>query len=175
MMDSMKSTNNSDNAQPQEETKMGLQGASGSQSSSNRIDMYQNKLTSIKQRFNAKSGADTGTNKDSSTQQQMNTSFSAMNSSLSQKWNQITAKTASKKEGSGTQLSNTMGGFTGASAANNVSGIGRGSQGGGNMNSSIGAGSSGDQSNTASGGATNQDLNKRLAEMKAKLQALKKK
>ncbi len=36
------------------------------------------------------------------------------------------------------------------------------------MNQSIGAGSEG-------GGATNQDLNKRLAEMKAKLQALKKK
>lgn len=99
-----------------------------------------------------------------------------MNSSLSQKWNQITAKTAIKKEGSGTQLSNTMGGFSGA--ANNVSGIGRGSQGGvAQMNSSIGAGSNGggDQSNNASGGATNQDLNKRLAEMKAKLQALKKK
>jgi hypothetical protein len=41
------------------------------------------------------------------------------------------------------------------------------------MNQSIGGTSSGD-SNTA-GGATNQDLNKRLAEMKAKLQALKKK
>jgi hypothetical protein len=45
------------------------------------------------------------------------------------------------------------------------------------MNTSIGALSGGaDQSNTTpSGGATNQDLNKRLAEMKAKLQALKKK
>jgi len=41
---------------------------------------------------------------------------------------------------------------------------------GGNMNQSSGA--SQDQSNP--GGATNQDLNKRLAEMKAKLQALKK-
>ena len=40
------------------------------------------------------------------------------------------------------------------------------------MNQSIGAGSSGDPG--VSGGATNQDLNKRLAEMKAKLQALKK-
>ena len=40
------------------------------------------------------------------------------------------------------------------------------------MNQSNGAGSNGDQN---TGGATNQDLNKRLAEMKAKLQALKKK
>ncbi len=39
------------------------------------------------------------------------------------------------------------------------------------MNQSIGAQSNGE----SSGGATNQDLNKRLAEMKAKLQALKKK
>lgn len=60
-----------------------------------------------------------------------------------------------------------MGGFTGSS------GIGKGSQG--NMNQSIGAASNGEQSTTPSGGATNQDLNKRLAEMKAKLQALKKK
>jgi hypothetical protein len=37
------------------------------------------------------------------------------------------------------------------------------------MNQSLGGGSSGDQ------GATSQELNKRLAEMKAKLQALKKK
>ena len=76
-------------------------------------------------------------------------------------------------------MSNTMGGF-GSAAGNQVSGIGRGSQGGvvGNMNSSTGAlsGDGGDQSTTTpSGGATNQDLNKRLAEMKAKLQALKKK
>lgn len=157
------------------------QGNTGSLSTSNRIDMYQSKLTSIKQRFNAKSGADTGTNRDSTSggaggaQQQMNTSFSAMNSSLSQKWNQITAKTASKKEGSGTQLSNTMGGFSGNSASGAATNVGTFGQGAGNMNTSMGAASSGDQSNTASGGATNQDLNKRLAEMKAKLQALKKK
>lgn len=41
------------------------------------------------------------------------------------------------------------------------------------MNQSIGTASNGDQS-MSQGGATNQDLNERLAVMKAKLQALKK-
>lgn len=46
MMDSIKSTKDSEgNVQPQEESKTS---ASGSLSTSNRIDMYQNKLTSIK-------------------------------------------------------------------------------------------------------------------------------
>lgn len=41
------------------------------------------------------------------------------------------------------------------------------------MNQSTGAGSNGESN--VGGGATSQELNKRLAEMKAKLQALKKK
>ena len=57
---------------------------------SNRIIEYQSKLASIKMRNNQKSGAETATNKQVSNligggtnQHNLNTSFSAMNSSLS--------------------------------------------------------------------------------------------
>lgn len=81
--------------------------------SSGKISEYQNKLAGIKQRFNPKSGADTGTNKEQA-QHNLNTSFSALNTSLSQRWQQINNKTAQKSSGTTTatqQLSNTMGGF----------------------------------------------------------------
>ena len=108
----------------------------------------------------------------------LNTSFSAMNSSLSQKWNEINKKSAfTKREGTGggmQQMSSTMGGFSNQHAGQNLeSRIGMGQNATHQpMNQSIGAGSSGDQA--MGGGATNQDLNERLAVMKAKLQALKK-
>ena len=85
-------------------------------------------------------------------------------------------------------MNNTMGGF--GKASNMDSKIGKGNEGH-QFNQSSGAGggggattnlsSSGAGGTTPGGqgesgtGATNQDLNKRLAEMKAKLQALKKK
>jgi hypothetical protein len=71
-------------------------------------------------------------------------------------------------------MSNTMGGF-GNSANNLESQIGRGTATS-NLNLSIGGSGSGSQGQSEQQtGATNSDLNKRLAEMKAKLQALKKK
>ena len=66
-----------------------------------------------------------------------------------------------------------MGNFGGASTSNFESRVGRGTTGGAPLNQSIGATSQGGDNQTT--GATNQDLNRRLAEMKAKLQALKKK
>ncbi len=80
---------------------------------------------------------------------------------------------ATKRESGPGHMSSTMGGFGAGSTSNNLeSKIGKGAAGGSNMNLSIGAASSGEQQPA---GATNSDLNRRLAEMKAKLQALKKK
>ena len=156
--------------------------------SSNKIIEYQSKLTSIKQRFNVKpnEGSQTGKNSEN-----LNTSFSAMNTSLSQKWQEINKRSAvSKREGmAGGQapahMSSTMGSGFGMRQpiTKQASGTNQ------NLNSSLGTagrltGTGGDNNNAsqgaseeggAGGGATNQDLNKRLAEMKAKLQALKKK
>ncbi len=88
-----------------------------------------------------------------------------MNSSLSQKWNEINKRSAiTKREG----MSSTLGGQV----------IGGGSRIGGGLNASIGASATTQpqqEQPPADGGATNQDLTRRLAEMKAKLQALKKK
>lgn len=72
--------------------------------SSNRISEYQNKLATIKQRNQQKTGTDTGTSRDqghlpgTNHQQNLNTSFSAMNSSLSQKWHEIKSG-ATRREG----------------------------------------------------------------------------
>jgi hypothetical protein len=68
----------------------------------------------------------------------MNTSFSAMNTSLSQKWSQINQKSAATKR-EGQNLSNTMGGF--GSSTQLESKIGKGTVA--PMNQSIGANSSG--------------------------------
>jgi len=117
----------------------------------------------MKQRF--KSGADTG--KAASTDN-MNTSFSAMNTSLSAKWNEINKKSAATKREGGTtpaHMSNTMQGFSGPAIESRTANTGQ-------MNASIGSNPTPEGSQ---GGATNQDLTKKLAEMKAKLQALKKK
>lgn len=73
-------------------------------------------------RNNQRSGAETATNKQQSSligqgasgaNHNLNTSFSAMNSSLSQKWHEINKKSAiTKREGpTGHQMSSTMGGF----------------------------------------------------------------
>jgi len=77
-------------------------------------------------RNNQRSGAETATHKQQSNLigsgntgtagGHLNSSFSAMNSSLSQKWHEINKKSAITKR-EGTHMSSTMGGFT--SAANN--------------------------------------------------------
>lgn len=105
----MKSTSNSDTAgqtQPQE-PQLKLSRAESNHSNS-RITEYQNKLASIKMKNSQRSGAETATHKQqsnligagASNAQHLNTSFSAMNSSLSQKWNEINKKNAqTKREG----------------------------------------------------------------------------
>ena len=104
----MKSTNNSDNHK--EEVKQ------GNNTGSNKINEYQNKLSSIKQRYNQKNPkAETTTNKEGQGNQNLYSSFSAMNSSLSKKWDQIQKSSATKRDGgnggnTGTHMSNTMGG-----------------------------------------------------------------
>ena len=110
------------------------QSTSNQAPNTNRISEYQNKLASIKQRNQQKTGNESGsgTGKDqghSTTgnhQQNLNTSFSAMNSSLSQKWHDIKSG-ATRREGQTNvqQMSNTMGGFGSGNTFESKIGIGQ--------------------------------------------------
>lgn len=145
--------------------------------SSSKITDYQNKLNSIKQRFGKDTTSTnekpkTGSTTTKNQVDKMNTSFSAMNNSISKKWNEISKKKNEERKigggigggisGTTPALSNTIGGGVRPAFQGN----------GGQLNQSSGAGSIGGGSQS---GATNTDLNQRLAEMKQKLQALKKK
>lgn len=141
--------------------------------SSNKIADYQSKLNSIKKRFGKETSGNETVAKTVAQKNQvekMNTSFSAMNNSISKKWNEI-----SKKKDAESGIKSRIGQGGGSSAMSNTiggAGIRQGFNQGSNLNQSSGAGSIGGGSQS---GATNTDLNQRLAEMKQKLQALKKK
>jgi hypothetical protein len=94
-------------------------------SSSSIVD-YQSKLSSMRQKFQPRNqpsttGSGTGTHAAAAhtTGQgaktgNLNTSFSAMNSSLSQKWNEMSKRSAAtKREGTAGAMSSTMGNFGG--------------------------------------------------------------